>query len=658
MESQKKNSLKLDNRDLLHGGYPESFFILDAFSIIRPPENISSSEWSRKYRYLSPEASANHGKFDPYLTPYFIGYYTVLDMVGKIVVVAMKSAQIGFTEVLNNILGRRIHQSLGSALILFPNKSKAYDFAREKFKPMVEATPCLREIMSGKLSLDRQTWHFVRFKGGFIKFLTGASISAYKSTSSPALFVEEPDDIKNNVSGQGSGIEVFSQRSKTYNNSILSYGGTPTISGSSNVEDAYLASNQMQYLVPCHKCGEFHALSFDNLKTPKFENNYLDPLYGDNDIKNAFYECPFCKEKWTFEQKNLNVKEAVNHNFYGWVAQRPEIPVYGFHFNELLSPFAGSTFSDLEKSRLDAEIALAEGKEGKMIAYVNNRQGLAYKQAADTQSPTYLKEYAMPYPSGVVPQGGIICTAEIDVQHDRFSVTIHAHGRFGNIYLVSWEELYGNVKDASSPVWETLYKYLSSPIPYLTKESDIKIPIVNIRMDVGDGTMSSVLYENIVRFYNKKPSVAIFPTKGWNESAPIHEIYEPPKKGGKGDSVASRYGLTVYLVGTQKGKGEIMRRLSLPPTAMKDRYYYPSDVRDDFYSQMLSNVLIKRGTRPPIFRKQEGARDEALDCAVLALHARQALNLHVWGEDQWKRAEESFLSAEKKPQKLLSPIKE
>lgn len=652
----KNNPLKIESSDIIAGGYAESFFLLEAFSLLRPPEKISSVDWAAKYRYISPEASANYGKFNPLLTPYFLAYYHVLDSYGKITVVAMKASQIGFTEVLNNILGRRVHHSLGSALVLFPNKGKAYDFSREKFKPMVDATPVLKESLKGKLSLDRQTWHFIVFKGGFIKFLTGASVSSMKSTSAPALFVEEPDDIKQNVGGQGHGIEGFSQRSKTYDNSILSYGGTPTIEGASNVAEAYENSNQMEYHVPCHECGEFHVLSFDYLKTPKYSGGYLDPIYGENDLNNAYYFCPHCGSIWSFEQKNINVRKAIESNFYGWVAKRPESPVYGFHFSELLSPFAGSSFYHLEKSRLDAEIALAEGKEGKMISYINNRRGLPYKPSVEVTLPQHLKEAAQDYEHGIVPKGGIICTAEIDVQHDRFSVTIHAHGRFGNIYLIAWEEIYGNVKDSTDAVWDVLYKYLTTPVPYLSLDSGITLPIINVRMDVGDGTMSSVLYQNIIKFYTKTPKLVIFPTKGWNESAPIHEIYESPKSVGKSDTVASKYGLTVYMVGTQKGKGEIMRRLALPSTATKDRYYYPIGVSDEFYMQITSNTLVRRGNRPPVFRKNGGARDEVLDCAVMTLHARYSLNLHVWGEQKWQLAEQRLLTTTQKPRELLEPI--
>ena len=82
----KNNPLKIESSDIISGGYAETFFLLEAFSLLRPPEKISSVDWAAKYRYISPEASANYGKFNPLLTPYFLAYYNVLDSYGKITV--------------------------------------------------------------------------------------------------------------------------------------------------------------------------------------------------------------------------------------------------------------------------------------------------------------------------------------------------------------------------------------------------------------------------------------------------------------------------------------------------------------------------------------------------------------------------------------------
>ena len=72
--------------------------------------------------------------------------------------------------------------------------------------------------------------------------------------------------------------------------------------------------------------------------------------------------------------------------------------------------------------------------------------------------------------------------------------------------------------------------------------------------------------------------------------------------------------------------------------------------------QITSNNLVRRGNRPPVFRKNGGARDEVLDCAVMTLHARYSLNLHVWGEQKWQLAEQRLLTTTQKPRELLEPI--
>ena len=646
---------------ILHGGYVEAGFIGSLLSLLRPPENIGTSDWSAKYRYLAPEASEKSGKFDPMFTPYFQILYHIADMHGKKVIVGMKAAQIGYTEAENNIVGRLIHQARGNIMVLCPSEQKAKDFSSEKFKPMVTATPVLSRIFTGRLDVERQTWARVRYPGGFMKFPTAGSPSAMKSTAAPNLFVEEPDDVKEDVKGQGNGLTVFEQRFKTFLNGILMFAGTPTEKGSSHVDEAYKTSKRYKFWVDCHDCGEEHQLSFDHLHTPKFSDGYIDPVYGDNNYREAYYACPHCGSVWDFTQKNLNVRNScAKHGgdyIYGFKPEAPEAEVWGIHWSELLSPFPGSTFDSLEKSRLDAERDLLQGKEGKMISYVNNRQGLAYEKKSDALSTTALAEKAMPYPSGIVPLGGVVCTAQIDVQHDRFSVTLHAHGRHDQMWLVHWIELYGDVKNPSAPVWNALENMLRTRLPYLLVDSTIRIPLSNISMDVSDGTMSEILYRWILLMASHPTApLQVTATKGWNETGFVHEIYEAPKNSsakGRKDSLAKNYGITIFMVGTQKGKAEVHRRLAFNSDTVASRIYYPSDVREDYFAQLMSAILDNTGKGKKAYVKKPGSRDEALDCTVLAIHAAKRLYLHLWSEAQWGYAEQSLLATQVAEPELL-----
>lgn len=75
---------------------------------LRPPERIGLTEWSRKYRRLSAKASAMPGRYNPDKTPWIKFMHQALDDPRVKKLVAMKSAQIAWTDgVLLNYIGKR-----------------------------------------------------------------------------------------------------------------------------------------------------------------------------------------------------------------------------------------------------------------------------------------------------------------------------------------------------------------------------------------------------------------------------------------------------------------------------------------------------------------------------------------------------------------------
>ncbi|MFP3335602.1 phage terminase large subunit family protein, partial [Pseudomonas sp. SIMBA_064] len=81
----------------------------------------------------------------------------------------------------------------------------------------------------------------------------------------PRVAIEEPDDCNLNLRGQGDSIKLAKERLKTFRRSKIIIGGTPTIKGLSAIDAELELSDKRVGLVPCHGCGQSHALSFDHL---------------------------------------------------------------------------------------------------------------------------------------------------------------------------------------------------------------------------------------------------------------------------------------------------------------------------------------------------------------------------------------------------------
>lgn len=622
----------------------ESLFIGQLLSLFIVPIRLSTREYAAS-RWLGPEVTAKPGFMDVMETPFMLFPMDCLDDPDIPVIIGKKSAQIAWTTTINTFVERRIVNDPQPIIIAFPAGATCNKFANEKFRPMVQSSPKLLELIGDPY---KSCFDFYKFPGGFIKFVTAGSTTALKSTSAPILIVEEPDDLKEDLKGQGDALAIFQQRLKSYVESKLIFAGTPSEEGFSKVDVAYEQSNKMVFLVPCHVCGEFHELSFDNLKYIKYPNGHIDKTYGEYDPTTAYYQCPHCFSHWDDAQKKLNVIEAVKYHNFGWVATA-ESHMYGFAFCELMSSMPGSNLVTLARNKLEAEVEYEKGKDGKLKSFTNNSIGIAYSPKSGSLTIKELKAKRIAYEEMVVPANGLVLTAGIDVQHNRFAIVIRAWGRGGNSWLVYWGEIYGYVRDPEDSVWQALTEMMLAKIPHALSRPDrpISLPISAISIDSGDGNTTQLVYSWVLGML--KYNSYVYATKGSSDNgAHKKEIFTVPTDPdavtdkGKRKKVAETLGIHVYIVGVQQAKDEVLRKLSL--TGDRDRSYHYSGVREDYEDQLLSNK--KRRTPAGDATRYElvmGKRDEVLDCEVLALHASRALFIHTWTEKHWQQVESSII---------------
>jgi phage terminase large subunit GpA-like protein len=238
----------------------------------------------------------------------------------------------------------------------------------------------------------------------------------------------------------------------------------------------------------------------------------------------------------------------------------------------------------------------------------------------------------------------------VDVQHNRFAIIIRAWGRNGNSWLVSWQEIYGYIKDPEDPVWEELTTIYFNKYPHAlsTEEHPISLPISALSIDSGDGHTTQLVYSWVKSVSKVNPYT--YATKGSSDAgAHKKEIFtvpsDPDAKTDKGQrkKVAESMGVNVYIVGVQQAKDEVLRKLGLVGT--KDRSFHYRTVRSDYEDQLLSNKKrISPAGDSTRYELVMGKRDEVLDCEVLALHASRALHLHVWSEKHWQQAEKLIIN--------------
>jgi len=595
---------------------------------LRPPERIGLTEWSRKYRRLSAKASAMPGRYDPDKTPWIKFFHEALDDPSIKKLVAMKSAQIAWTDgVLLNYIGKKIDVDPTPMIVMFSKEKAAKEFNTEKFLPMVEVTPQVAcKVQTGRRKDKDNTWDHKSFPGGFLKLVGSNSPSSVKSTPAPVVAIEEPDDCNDNVRDQGDTITLLEERVKTWARSKVLFGGTPTIEGVSRIDAAYQASDKRVFMVPCHECGEAHVLMWDNVKWTE-DDGLNHEVFGKANINSARYVCPHCGCLWNDEQKRRNVAKLYP------VATAPFHGVAGFYINELYSSFPGSALSLLLAKYLTALHLLNQGDDTKMRAFRNSSEGLPYAYKSDLPKADALAERAEDYEEKTIPWGGMILTAGVDVQHDRLAIIVRAWGRGMESWLVYWGEIHGQTLIPNEGAWKDLDLLLTGDF---THASGNKLVLRAVSIDSSDGTTTDAVYA----YVRKRAARNYMAIKGASEqSAASKEIYTKPTVSVDLNKKHKPHpsGVTPYIVGTQRAKDLMIEgRLRLTGSGPGRLHWYKT-LRPDYWEQLTSEVKAPHKTvkNRKVWQKRAGVRNEALDCEVYALHAAMSLKLHLLKPGSW-----------------------
>ena len=175
-------------------------------TVLAPPPRLSISEWADRYRMLSRESSAEPGKWSTDRAPYQRG---IMDAFGDPMVegvVVMSSAQIGKTEILNNVVAYYVDQDPAPMLVLQPTQQMGEAWSKDRLAPMLRDTPRLKGKIKDPRARDSgNTLLQKQFPGGHIT-ISGAN-SAASLASRPIRHLSHPRPIQER--GQGSRTSAF-----------------------------------------------------------------------------------------------------------------------------------------------------------------------------------------------------------------------------------------------------------------------------------------------------------------------------------------------------------------------------------------------------------------------------------------------------------------
>ena len=166
---------------------------------------------------LSPEASAEPGKWYTERAEYLRGIMDAFSDPLVETVVVMSSAQIGKTECLNNVIGYFVDYAPSPILVVEPTIEVGKAWSKDRLSTMIRDTPSLKGRVRDVRSRDsnNNTLH-KRFEGGHITIAGANSAASLRARPIRIVLCDDVDAFPVSAGSEGDPINLAVKRTTTF----------------------------------------------------------------------------------------------------------------------------------------------------------------------------------------------------------------------------------------------------------------------------------------------------------------------------------------------------------------------------------------------------------------------------------------------------------
>lgn len=556
-------------------------------TVLSPPPELTVSQWADEYRRLSPEASAEPGRWNTDRAPYQREIMDAINDARCEEVIIMSSAQVGKTELILNIIGYYIDYDPSPILVLQPTRDMAETFSKDRLAPMLRDTPALKGKVKDARSRDSgNTILHKTFPGGHITMVGANSAAGLASRPIKIVLMDEVDRYPASAGTEGDPIKLAEKRTTTFWNRKKIKVSTQTIKGRSPIEKEFLISSMEEWNVPCPCCGKYQPYEWSRVH-----------------FSDVTMECKFCRE---------HISERDWKSSPGkWIAAKENNRKRGFHLNELASPW--KHWEDIIEDFKAAERDRKQGDIEKLKTFVNTALGEPWEERGEAADDNVLLSRRERY-NADLPDRVLLVTAGVDVQDDRLEIEITGWGKGYESWGILYKKINGSPELDST--WDKLEQFLDTELYF---ENGNSLLIAATCIDTG-GHFTTEVYKFLKRMERKQKK--IFGIKGM---------------GGEGIPLINKVStnnvekVRIFILGVDSGKEILMTRLKtvdegpgychFPINA--DRGYDETYIKGLTSEQRVVSVKDNRATLKWV--KKSGTRNEPLDLRNYSTAAAEIL---------------------------------
>lgn len=485
----------------------------------------------------------------------------------------MSSAQIGKTELLNNVVGYYVDYDPSPILVLQPTLEMAQTWSKDRLAPMLRDTPALRfKVKSPKSRDSGNTMLHKPFPGGHITMAGANSPASLASRPIRIVLFDEVDRYPVSAGTEGDPVSLARKRTATFWNRKVILTSTPTIKGVSRIEEEFELSDQRRYHVPCPHCEEKQVLKWSNI------------VFDKDDPSTAHYACvngcviDESKKQWMLMRGE-------------WIAEAPFKGRAGFHLNELYSPWR-------RWSEIVVDFLEAKDRPDKLKTWTNTSLGETWEEKGESLEYGSLMSRVEAYDSESLPDDVLFITASADVQGDRVEALSQGWGRDMEHWDIEHKIFWGD--PARKEVWQELDAWLLKT--YSVAGRGLKVACATV--DSGGHHT-----DHVYNFCKARQGRRVFAIKGSSQYyAPVAS--KPTQTG--------RQRVMLYSVGTDTAKDTIVLSWLKNDEPGPGYIHFPNDADEEYFRQLTGEqrkTVFFRGNKRLKWEKTR-ERNELLDLHV------------------------------------------
>ncbi len=609
------------------------------------------SEWAADHFKLAGESSHQKGGWIAWSFQIGILDFMSDDRIEELDV--MKSKRVGYTKMITafvayNIAHRRRKQALWQ-----PTDDDRDSYVKSEIDPILDARDGVPSVQAArrKGGGNDDTIKMKKFRDSVLHLLGGKAKRAYRRITVAISILDEWSAFDQTIekSGDPGGLAKGRLEGAPYPKFVG--GSTPGLKGLCHVERAAMnAAGFVRFYIDCKHCGLEHPLAWggkEKLHGFKWERG--NPA-------SVRHVCPHCRKsirqsdflqgglpmpgRWVCEKTGKTFgADRVWRDAAGMPTRPPQS--LGLHVWAAYSP--QRTWESIVKEFEEACDALARGDAGPMQLFVNETLGETWEVVGERTDEHALQLRAEPYALKTIPAGGLVLTAGVDVQRDRWEIDVWAWGRGLESWHVEHHVISGN--PASEDDWAPVTAYLSSR--YIQAWHGGSLGLSAISIDSSDQTQA--VYNWVRKTQHMLPKLRAVKGRG-EDNVPVLGPSSPQEIRFNGKKIPN--GIKLWNVGVDSAKDLLLGQLAIEKPG-PGFLHFSSELPREWFEQLTAEqrILVKVNGKEVFRWVKRRPRNEVLDNRNYALHAAFGLGLHNYTDKRWSDLEASL----QPPRDLFSP---